>query len=325
MNSERASAKTAGEVRGRVQQSPGAWARFWFEPQPTSTLALLRVWFGLLAFGWTVTLAPDLGSFFSKTGILPAQPGGSGVWGVLGMFHTDSAAGLLFVALLLGSLALVVGYHTRLAAVVVFVGILSFERRNPYVFNSGDGLVRLIAFYLMLAPAGVALSLDRWRTARDRFWEFPARAPWGLRLIQIQLSVVYLSTLWLKLQGTTWNDGTAVSYAQRLTDLARLPLPPFVFHSATISNLLTYGTLLIEASVPILIWNRRLRPYVVIAGIALHIAIGYSIRVGFFSIAMITLYISFLDPDWATQRLLELRGALARHRGERRRTQAAVA
>jgi hypothetical protein len=222
-------------------------------------------------------------------------------------------------------MALVVGYHTRLAAVVVFVGMLSFQRRDPYVFNSGDGLVRLIAFYLMLAPAGAALSIDRWRRARDRFWEFPARAPWALRLIQVQLSVVYLSTLWLKLQGTTWNNGTAVSYAQRITDLARFPLPPFVFHSATISNVATWGTLVVEASVPILIWNRRLRPYVAVVGISLHLAIDYSIRVGFFSMAMIALYISFLDPQWASQRLLVLRAALERYRAGQRRTQAAVA
>ena len=48
-------------------------------------------------------------------------------------------------------------------------------------------------------------------------------------------------------------------------------------------------------------------------------------RVGFFSIAMITLYLSFLNPDWATQRLLAVREALERYRAEGRRTRAAVA
>ena len=55
------------------------------------------------------------------------------------------------------------GQWTRLAAVVVFVGIVSLERRNPFVFNSGDGLLKVIAFYMMLAPSGASLSLDRWR------------------------------------------------------------------------------------------------------------------------------------------------------------------
>ena len=43
--------------------------------------------------------------------------------------------------------------------------------------------------------------------------------------MQIQLSILYLSGLWVKLQGTTWNDGTAVSYAMRITDLRRFAAP----------------------------------------------------------------------------------------------------
>jgi hypothetical protein len=135
--------------------------------------------------------------------------------------------------------------------------------------------------------------------------------------MQIQLSILYLAGLWVKLQGTTWNDGTAVSYAMRISDLTRFPLPGFMIHSALLSNLMTYGTLAIEFSVPILVWNRRLRPWVMLAGVSLHLGIEYSIRVGFFSLAMLTLYLSFLDPDWAEQRLLAVRGWLDRARRAR--------
>lgn len=284
-----------------------AWERFWFRPEATSTLAVLRVVFGLVALGWTVALAPDLGAFFGRGGLVSGGPGAAGVWGVLAVFHSDLAVQVLFAFVLVACIALTVGYHSRLAALLVFVGILSFERRDPFVFNTGDGLIRLIAFYLMLAPAGVALSVDRWRSARDRFWEFPLRAPWALRLMQIQLSIVYISGLWIKLQGTTWNNGTAVSYAMRISDLTRLPLPAFLTHSALMANLMTYGTLAVEFSVPILVWNRRLRPWVLLVGVGLHLGIEYSVRVGFFSLAILTLYLSFLDAGWAQAKLLSVR------------------
>ncbi|MDQ6605095.1 MAG: HTTM domain-containing protein [Actinomycetota bacterium] len=292
------------------------WERFWFEPVATSSLAVLRIGFGLVAFVWTLTLTPDLGAFFGHGGLVGGQPEAAGVWGVLAIFPGDFAVQVTFALLLIATVALTVGYQTRLAALLVFVGILSFERRDPYVFNTGDGLVRLIAFYLMLAPSGAALSVDRWRTAREHFWEFPLRAPWALRLMQIQLSVLYLSGLWIKLQGTTWNNGTAVSYAMRISDLSRFPLPGFLIHSALICNLMTYGTLAIELSIPILVWNRRLRPWALLAGLGLHLGIEYSIRVGFFSLAMFTLYLSFLDPTGTQVRLLALR--------ERRRRRAGV-
>jgi hypothetical protein len=283
------------------------WERFWFRPEPTSTLALIRIVFGLLVFAWTLSLAGDLAAFFGKSGVVPKQPAAGGVWGVLGVSSSDFVVQLLFAVLLLSSLALALGYHTRLAAVLVFIGVMSFERRNPYVFNTGDWLLRLMAFYLVLAPSGAALSLDRWRTNRSRFWEFPLRAPWVIRLMQIQLSVVYFAALWDKLQGTTWNNGTAVSYAMRITDVHRFPDFGFLIHSAFLSNVMTFGTLAVEFSVAVFVWNRRLRPWVLLAGALLHLGIEYSIRVGFFSLAMLTLYIAFLDPDWARVHLLRLR------------------
>ena len=279
-----------------------AWERFWFRAEPTSTLAVLRIVFGVVALCWTISLAPDLDAFFGRSGLLASQPGAGGAWGVLAVVHSNLAIQILFAALLCACIALTVGYQTRLASVLVFIGILSFERRNPYVFNTGDSLIRLLAFYIMLAPAGSALSVDRWHRGGD-MWEFPARSVWPLRLMQIQLSAIYLFGLWVKLQGTTWNNGTAVSYAIRISDLSRFPMPHFMSHSMLVANVLTFGTLAVELSLAVLVWNRRARPWVLLAGVCLHLGIDYSIRVGFFSLAMFTLYLSFLDPAWAQSRL----------------------
>jgi hypothetical protein len=205
------------------------------------------------------------------------------------------------------SACLVVGYRTRAAALVVFLGLLAFQRRDPWAFDSGDGLLRVTALYLALSPAGAALSLDRARRTRDRFWEFPARAPWALRLMQVQLSVIYLATAWTKLRGATWNDGTAVSYALRVGDLERFPIPRFVTDSTLIANLMTYGTLTIEIALGVLVWNRRARPWVLGLGVALHLSIEYSMRVGFFTAAMFVLYLAFVPPETASRVVLAVR------------------
>src|SRR5262249_4135425 len=159
------------------------------------------------------------------------------------VFPSYGAAVALFVALLLASLCLTVGYRTRLASVVVFVAVLSFEHRTPSIFSSADALLRILCFFLMFAPAGASLSVDRWRIARDRFWEFPARAPWALRLVQIQISVMYLSTVWLKLHGSDWLNGTAVSLVARLEDFQRYAFPWSLSHSLLFSTVMTYWTL----------------------------------------------------------------------------------
>jgi hypothetical protein len=291
-----------------------AWDRFWFNPTSTSTLAVIRIAFGFLVLCWTISLGPDLMDFFSRSGIIPPLGNEGARWGILRIFPSDGAVIAVYVALLVASVLLMIGQWTRVAAVVVFLGIMSFERRNTFVFNSGDGLLRVLALYLALAPSGVALSLTRWRKAKERFWEFPLRAPWAVRLIQIQLSVLYVSTVWSKLRGSSWNDGTAVSYSMRIEDLVRFRTPSFITDSLLISNLMTFGTLAIEVSLGILVWNRRLRPWVLGLGILLHVSIALSVRVGFFTAALLVAYIAFV-PTGSMERLLDrTRAGLGRSR-----------
>jgi len=292
-----------------VRSIIATWRRFWFAPQSTSTVAVWRVAFGLVVLAWAIALAPDLFAFFSAHGLLSEQPAGL-PWGLLRWLPSDAALITAYAVLLLASVCLTAGYHSRLASLLVFVGVLSFQERNPFVFNSGDLVIRDIAFYILLAPTGAALSLDRWRTARDRFWECPARAPWALRLMQIQLSVIYLAAAWWKVRGEVWRNGTAVSYALRLTDMLRFPVPSLLTDNMLAASLLTYGTMALELTLGILIWNRRLRPAVLVAGVLFHLAIDYAFLVGFFSFAMLVCYTVFISPEWLDARLARLRWRL---------------
>ena len=300
------------------------WDRFWFEPQPTSTLALFRIAFGLLVLVWALALLPDLLTFFGRDGIVPRSPDFDALerpwsWGLLNGSPSDTAVIAVYVALVLAALCVVAGFRTRLGAAIVFLAVLALERRNPYVFNAGDTLIRLMALYLLLSPAGASLSVDRLRRARERFWEFPARAPWALRLIQIQLSVIYLATVWEKLQGETWKDGTAVSYALRTDDIQRIALPHALVDSPLVSGVLTYGTLATELAVGVLIWSRRARPFVIVPGILLHLFIDATLTAGLFSAAMLTAYIAFVPPETATRLILATRDRILRRRGRSER------
>ena len=291
-----------------------AWNRFWFDEVPSATLALFRLAFGVVATLWTLSLASDLRTFFTADGIVPEAPA-TQYW--IGVFDVSSSWPVVvaaFAVLLASCVALTVGWHTRVAAVIVFVGILSFERRTPNVFNSGDTLVRNLALYLALAPAGIAVSLDRWRRDRASFWAFPMHAVWPLRLVQIHLTVMYLTTVWAKVRGDVWNDGTAISYALRLDDLTRFAAPDFFVTSEAWSNLLTWGTLAVELALAVLVWNRRARPWVLLAGVALHLSIELTIHVGFFSMAVLTAYLAFVAPETAARFLERVRLRLSRAR-----------
>jgi len=304
-------------MRDRGRALLEIWHGFWFEPVSTAPLALFRIAFGLIAFVWGISLLPDVFAFFTTRGLLPRQPKFSGdfggAWGVLGFWESKTAAIALTVALLVGAVCLTLGLFSQLAALVVCIALVSFQRRNPFIANAGDVLMRIEAFYLIFAPAGAAFSLGRYLRHQGRdFWEFPKRAPWALRLLQIQFSVVYLVAVWTKVRGITWNDGTAVSYALRIEDITRFPVPDFITHSTLISNVFSYGTLALELSLAILVWNRKLRPWVLLAGLSLHLGIEYSIRVGFYGLSIMALYLVWVPPERAEAILLGVRGLFKR-------------
>lgn len=284
------------------------WQRFWFTPQETSSLALFRIAFGFVAIGWTATLIPNLFAFFGPGGILPRAPiGVAGQWGLLEISDSPALLLAVFAATLAAAVAVTIGLQTRAATIVLWLGIMAFQQRDTLVTNSGDGVVRALAFFLALAPAGAALSVDRLRGAPRPFWEFPIRSPWALRLIQIQISIGYLAAVWHKAHNALWTNGTAVSYALRMQDIHHLATPAFITQSVLVTNLLTYGALAIEFSLGVLVWNRVARPYVLALGVCLHLGIDSSIMVGFFSYAMLASYLAFVSPQTATRAILTTR------------------
>lgn len=276
-----------------------SWRAFWFQTQPAYTLGLVRMAFGAVAIGWTVSLRPDLYELFGPRGVEP--PGEGFQWGVFALWTSDRALLLGWAVLLVSSVLVTIGWHSRLAALVVFVLIVSFEHRNPWVWNSGDIVVRLEALFLALSPCGAALSLDQQR-AGATFWSAQRRPQWPLRLMQLQLSLIYLASVLSKINGSAWPQGTAVSYALRLQDMLLVRAPDWLTESALLMNIATWGSLGVELSLAILVWNHRLRPWVLAAGVLMHTLIMITIAVGFFTLAMFVLYLAFVPPK-TVQRL----------------------
>jgi len=273
-----------------------AWQSFWFRPEPAYPLGLVRIAFGVLVVAWGIALLPDLPEFFGTDGVAPRQPENPYAWGLFEFWTSDQALLIGCVALVLAGIAMTVGWHSRLAALLVFVLILSFQHRNPAVFNSGDAVVLVEALLLAISPCGTALSIDQ-RRRDGSFWSAEMRAPWALRLVQLQLSVIYLASVRTKMSGDSWPRGTAVSYALQLEDMLLVHPPHWVTANAILMNIASWSTLTLELALGILVWNRRLRPWLLAAGLLMHTTIMLTINVGFFSPAMFVLYLAFLSPE----------------------------
>ena len=280
-----------------------AWDAFLFHPISPVPIAVYRILFGALVLTNLLFLLPDVNTFYGEHGVLPPAEARSGVsargLNVLAWLP-DNAASLyaFFGVALAAAVCLTVGFLTRWSAAVVWVCLISLHYRNPIVLNSGDAFMRVVSFYLIFSAAGRAISIDRWLRVR-RGSEPPGEpapaAPWAQRLIQVQLAIAYLATVYWKLHGHTWVHGTAVYYATRIRDYDRFPVPYLFDHLWTI-KLMTWGTLLVELALGALVWFRDLRYPVLLAGVLLHLGLEYSMNIQLFQWLMLTAFVLFIDP-----------------------------
>lgn len=271
-------------------------------PRTAWTIAVVRILFGLVLLGWTITLMLDASTWLADDGLVPPEFASTEGWR---WFDLDStgAAWVAVVALALAAVAITVGWRPTPWLILAFLLLVALQRRDPVILNSGDFLVRNFALLLAFVPTGAALSVDRrLRHGPGSLWTAPMVAPWGLRLIQLQMMVVYFFAFWSK-SGETWRNGTAVSTALRLEDIRRLTPPSWMIDNIAVVAALTWGALAIELALAMLLWAKPLRPFLIVLGLTLHLFIDAFMLVGFFGLAMAVGLLSFLDADWIDRKV----------------------
>ncbi|MGE9743499.1 HTTM domain-containing protein [Bdellovibrio bacteriovorus] len=273
---------------------------FLFKPQPVYSVALLRIGLGLLLlFNWLM-IYTDLEILFGPDGIVSlqtAQQYGNPLRFSLFdyMPNTYKVTATLAFVHLLAVLALTFGAWTRTSILIAFITLISFHHRNGFIMNSADSVLRVFLFLLLFTPCADAFSVDRWRLRLKRKApEVPAeKAPWALRMIQIQFCIIYIATVLFKIKGDRWVDGTAVYIATRLDDFVRFELP--LLNSMVLIKCITWSTLLVEFALGTLVWVKELRYWVLLAGVGLHLGIEFTMSIPVFEWAMIVVMVSMVD------------------------------
>ena len=166
-------------VRGAIR----AWNEFFFAPRSPTPVCLFRVLFGLLALAKLILLRPDWLTWFGTRGIVTLEtmqrlePGTR--INLFVFFRNDGAVEAFFWFAVTAALFVTMGFLTRASSVALFLCLTSIDERALYAVHAGDSLMRVTGFWLMLAPAGAAFSVDRLL----RLW----RGNEGLEIARVRL------------------------------------------------------------------------------------------------------------------------------------------
>ncbi|MFI0712730.1 HTTM domain-containing protein [Streptomyces inhibens] len=136
----------------------------------------------------------------------------------------------------------------------------------------------------------------------------------ALLVIMVEVCLIYATAGWYKIQGSRWQDGTAVFYPMHLDYFSPWPaLSELLGSNGLMVMLVTYGTVIVQVAFPFTLFNRRLKNVLLVVMICEHLSIAFLLGLPFFSLAMVAADAVFLPTNflaWLSARLSGLRKRL---------------
>lgn len=285
-----------GGLRAILARGRNAAIAFVSEPASARPLAMMRIGVAFVLLLQALAIAPYLADFFGTRGIMQGVlidavvsrelPRVSWLTRLLAPFGIRESASLAicFCAYVASLHFLILGWHTRIAAVGAWLLHLTLKTSGNLSAYGVFEFATIALFYCVCLPVGDAWSVDTRRDPRPP----SAAARVGLRLLQLHLCVVYLSSGIEKASGEQWRTGEAIWRAVMRPAFEPLDLSWMATYG-WVPMLAAWGTLAIEVGYTFLVWPRRTRKAFTLAAISMHVGIAAILGLWAFSGVMIAL------------------------------------
>lgn len=231
----------------------------------------------------------------------------------LAVLHNVSSDVLtvVYFVTILAAVALVLGWHTKAANVITFVGFIAIVAQNPVVGGQSDNLVRLTLLWLLLMRTSERWSLDaRRRTKahearrRQRAWDEDVLPRWlstgmhNLALLGLgaQTILVYIAAGLDKVSQHAWQHGTALYYTMQLPEYRPFPwLSDLLSSSTFVLAVVTYAVLLVQLFFAPLLLNPISRRVLLVLAIGVNLIFAVLFAAPWSSLAVIAVTCLFVS------------------------------
>jgi predicted DCC family thiol-disulfide oxidoreductase YuxK len=208
------------------------------------------------------------------------------------------------------------GWRTRISSLLFCFVVVALENRSPLITDGGDNVLAIMSLFLCFTRCGRHWSLDarrlRSRTITDGEpeWRLELRAVreqvanvlhnGAVLVIAFQVCVIYATAGLYKVQGSMWQDGTAMGFVLRLHWFQPWPgLDSWLLAHTVLLALAGYVTVFVQVAFPFAVFSPKLKypSLAVLAG--MHVSIAVLLGLPFFSLMMLVGDAVFLsDRVW---------------------------
>ncbi len=306
-----------------------AWDRIWFRRFDPLSVSVFRIFLGTLLTVGYLALYPNFTEYYAADGRVslnepalewPTQEWPS--WFFLRMtIHPEFRASLFYWTewlfpvqvywwiALLAAVGFTVGYQTRLCTILLFLIEISMSHTNRMMVNGENNTYAFLLFYACFAPLNYTLSLDSWLKKRRTAVTGPAGEAdypmiWPVRLMQINIALIYVFSLPHKLAFADWRNGEAIYWSLLNDTWSRWPWPEYLYRGVgpLLCTFATMGPVLVEGAFPILVWFRSTRLYVLAAAASMHLLLALLLQnMAFFTLCMVCAFWVFVPAETTRQ------------------------
>jgi len=262
--------------------------------------SLVRAIFGAYLALHFAALLPHGAELFSSQGVLPEaglSPFARLFPNVLMLSDAPATVTGMLALGTLAALALAFGWRDRVAALLLYYLLACLFGRNPLIANPSlpyAGWMLIAHACLPSAPFGSWAA--RGRVDPDGGWHFP-RGIFVAAWIVMALGYTYSGAT--KLESPSWMDGSALARVLE-NPLARPGLARELLLGLPVPLLTaaTYGALAFELLFAPLALFRRVRPWLWLATLGMHLGLIALIDFADLSFGMVCLHLFTFDPAW---------------------------
>jgi len=259
---------------------------------PVQALCLYRALLGTVLFCETLSWLPHTTELFSSMGFhIPNLPGTPEPFPALALF--------LGIALVLGALAVALGFFARVAAALLLFLLTYVYCLDSLNEKTAQTISILALAILVFTPCGARFSLDHWLRKRAGKGELPEMTSiFAQRLLQIEFAQIYFFSGIAKMTNPEWVNG---SVFYRVLN-GRLATPVGIYLSSLDPDLLAraggLGTILFELFQGLFLFLPFVRPFAIGAGLLFHTGIQSTLLIGSLGAHfVIALLLLFPEPE----------------------------